>query len=117
MKKIILAIVMMAFLFIESGGSATPFIATAYCLRGKTASGHKVARGIAAADPHILPLGTTIQLEGGTYSGVYTVRDTGGNIKGKRLDLWVPTHNEARKFGQRLVKVTILVKGTKAKSL
>lgn len=84
------------------------FKATAYCLRGKTASGTGVRRGIVAADRRVLPLGTKISLRAGNYSGIYTVADTGGVIKGRILDIWVPSCAEAIRFGRRTVKVRVL---------
>ncbi|HEX8636451.1 MAG TPA: 3D domain-containing protein [Pyrinomonadaceae bacterium] len=81
------------------------FSATAYCLQGRTASGASTKRGIVAADPRILPLGTRINLNAGSYSGSYTVADTGGAIKGRKLDIWVANCSEARRFGRRTVTV------------
>ena len=81
------------------------FSATAYCLQGRTASGSGVRRGIVAADPRILPLGTRINLGAGSYSGSYLVADTGGAIKGRKLDIWVANCSEARRFGRRTVTV------------
>ena len=81
------------------------FSATAYCLSGKTAMGHRVRRGIIAADPRVLRLGSTITINAGAWSGTYLVSDTGGGIKGKRLDIWVPNCSEARRFGRRSVEV------------
>jgi len=84
------------------------FSATAYCLRGRTASGSGVRRGIVAADPRVLPLGTRIQVSAGAYSGTYVVADTGGAIKGRILDIWVPGCSEAMRFGRRKVSVAVL---------
>lgn len=81
------------------------FSATAYCLKGRTASGASVRRGIVAADPRILPLGTRINLNAGPYSGSYLVADTGGAIKGRKLDIWVANCSEARRFGRRNITV------------
>lgn len=81
------------------------FSATAYCLRGKTAMGHGVRRGIIAADPRVLKLGSTVTIDAGPWSGTYLVSDTGGRIKGRKLDIWVPSCSEARKFGRRSVTV------------
>lgn len=81
------------------------FSATAYCLKGKTASGSGVRRGIVAADPRVLPLGTRISLNAGAYTGSYVVADTGGAIKGKKLDIWISNCSEARRFGRRTVMV------------
>jgi 3D (Asp-Asp-Asp) domain-containing protein len=87
--------------------NARAFTATAYCLRGRTASGGSVRRGIVAADPRVLPLGTRISLNAGSYSGSYVVADTGGAVKGRKLDIWVPSCSEARRFGRRSVKVSV----------
>lgn len=87
--------------------NARAFTATAYCLKGRTASGSGVRRGIVAADPRVLPLGTRISLNAGSYSGSYVVADTGGAVKGKKLDIWVPSCSEARRFGRRSVKVSV----------
>src|SRR5215216_1026975 len=51
------------------------FTATAYCLKGRTALGHGVRRGIIAADPRVLKLGSRVNLGGGAYSGQYLVSD------------------------------------------
>ena len=87
------------------GASRGAFNATAYCLSGKTAMGHGVRRGIIAADPRVLKLGSRVTVSAGAWSGTYLVSDTGGGIKGKRLDIWVPSCSEARKFGRRSVQV------------
>ena len=94
----------------EAGSEARAFKATAYCLKGRTASGSGVRRGIVAADPRVLPLGTRIQLQAGSYSGTYTVADTGGVVKGRILDVWVPSCAEAKRFGRKNVKVSVLGK-------
>ena len=92
----------------KRSSAARAFKATAYCLRGRTASGGGVRRGIVAADPRVLPLGTRIQISGGGYSGIYTVTDTGGAIKGRILDIWVPSCSEAVRFGRRSISVSVL---------
>ncbi|MGI8470350.1 MAG: 3D domain-containing protein [Pyrinomonadaceae bacterium] len=89
---------------------AGAFRATAYCLKGRTAVGGGVRRGIVAADPRILPLGTRIFINAGSYSGSYIVADTGGAVRGKILDVWVPTCSEAIRFGRKNISVSILGK-------
>ncbi len=84
------------------------FTATAYTLRGRTASGRPVSRGLIAADPSILPLGSRVRLEAGSWSGEYVVADTGGAVRGHRIDIWTPTAREAMQFGRRMVKLTVL---------
>lgn len=84
------------------------YVATAYSLRGKTASGRMVAKGLIAADPRILPLGSRVRLEVPGYHGEYLVADTGGLIRGRRIDIWIPSTKEAMRFGRRTVKLTVL---------
>lgn len=84
------------------------YSATAYSLRGRTASGKPVSRGLIAADLSVLPLGTRVRVEAGSFSGEYVVADTGGSVKGHRIDIWTPTSREAMQFGRRAVKLTVL---------
>ena len=93
--------------------NARAFTATAYCLKGRTASGGSVRRGIVAADPRVLPLGTRISMSAGSYSGSYMVADTGGSVRGRKLDIWVPSCSEAIRFGRRTVTVAVVGKGKK----
>ena len=91
------------------------FEATAYTQRSATASGVKSQRGVVAADPRILPLGTKIQVSNaGRYSGIYVVADTGPRIQGRHIDLFIPNPQHAKKFGRKIVKVKVLRWGTSA---
>ncbi len=90
-----------------AGANRGSFVATAYCLRGRTASGSMVRNGIIAADPRVLRLGTKLNLGAGAYSGNYTVTDTGGKIKGKKIDIWMASCAEARRFGRRTVSINV----------
>ncbi len=87
---------------------AASYTATAYALRGRTASGAAVKRGIIAADPRVLPIGTKVRLSAGTWSGTYTVADTGGAVRGRKIDVWVPNNTEARRFGRRKIMLTVI---------
>ncbi len=100
----------------EMVAESRSFRATAYCLKGRTAIGGSVRRGIVAADPRILPLGTRIEIDAGSYSGTYTVADTGGAVRGRILDVWVPSCSEANRFGRKNVRVSVLKKKRKNKS-
>jgi len=90
---------------VNMGASRGSFSASAYCFSGRTATGQAVRRGLIAADPRVLKLGSTVYINAGQWSGTYTVSDTGGGIKGKRVDIWVPNCGEARRFGRRSVEV------------
>ena len=95
---------------------AVSYVATAYSLRGRTASGRPVAKGLIAADPRHLPLGTRVRLDAGSYSGEYLVADTGAMVRGKRIDIWTASSREAMRFGRRTVKLTVLSLGGKKRA-
>lgn len=84
------------------------FEATAYCDFGITYSGVLVQRGIVAADPKILPIGSVIEVRAGDYSGIYTVMDTGGVVKGEIIDIYMPDYEEAIQFGRQRVGVRVI---------
>jgi len=69
----------------------------------------EVTKGIVAADPNVLPLGTVIRLAslGHRYNGTYRVMDTGSRVRGRRLDLYLPDCAEAVRFGRRSGRVSI----------
>jgi len=87
------------------------FEATAYCDLGITFSGVYVQRGIVAADPRVLPIGSVIEVSAGDYSGIYTVMDTGGVIKGDIIDIFIPDYEEAVQFGRQRVRIRVIRKG------
>ena len=99
-------------LALATAAAAQTYTATAYCLRGRTASGEYVRQGIIAADPRVLPLGTVVTIQG---RGTYVVKDTGGAIKGSRIDIWMASCRDAIQFGRRKVRLTVDSKPTRRK--
>jgi 3D (Asp-Asp-Asp) domain-containing protein len=89
------------------------FVATAYCTGRVTRSGARVKKGMAAADPAVLPLGSVIRVDGQgrAYDGVYTVMDTGASVRGRELDLYLSNCREAVKFGRREMQVRVIRRG------
>ena len=82
-------------------GDPVPVELTAYCLKGLTRRDHYVREGIVASDPKVFPLGHYLEVYvGKTYYGRFLIDDTGGVIKGNKLDIWTPTCREARLFGR-----------------
>lgn len=77
---------------------------TAYCLRGRTATGTSVHYGTIAVDPRVIPLGSYGYVPG--YGEVHA-EDTGGAIKGKIIDLWFPSNGQCRSWGRRTVDIYI----------
>ena len=86
------------------------FTATAYCRGTITSAGIAPRRGVAAADPSQLPPGSIIDVDTGDamLGGLYTVLDTGPNMKGRRIDLFTRSCPDAVQFGRRAVRVTVL---------
>lgn len=91
---------------------STSFEATAYAIEGETASGTTTRKGIVAADPKVLPIGSRIRVQGaGKYDGEYTVADTGRTIKGREIDIYIANYGEAKQFGRKKVSVEVLERG------
>ncbi|MBQ7936067.1 MAG: 3D domain-containing protein, partial [Clostridia bacterium] len=84
--------------------------ATAYSAGGTTATGRPAQWGVVAVDPKVIPLGTTVYVEtsdGKYIYGTAVAADTGGAIKGNKIDICVNTRSEAYSFGRRTVNVYI----------
>jgi 3D (Asp-Asp-Asp) domain-containing protein len=95
-----------------TGREMQTFSATAYSIEGRTKSGVQTRRGIVAADPRVLPIGSRIRVhDAGEYSGEYVVHDTGPAVKGREIDIYVPSDAAAKRFGRRTVKVEVLSRG------
>lgn len=78
---------------------------------GITASGTRAKYGTVAVDPRVIPLGTRMYIESADGSFVYgycVAEDTGGAIKGNKVDLFFNSYNECMQFGRRNVNVYIL---------
>jgi 3D (Asp-Asp-Asp) domain-containing protein len=84
------------------------FEATAYCVTGITKSGAKVVPGHVAADPKVIPLGSMIYVDSPFMGGIYQVLDTGEMVKGKIIDIFIPSYERCVEFGRRGVKVQVL---------
>ena len=91
-------------------GARVSFSATAYCKGLVTSSGVAVQAGMMAADPAILPVGSVIDFDVNNpkYDGIYTILDTGPEIKGREVDLYMWSCYEALDFGRRPAHVTVL---------
>lgn len=75
----------------------------------KTHLGTQIRPGVIAVDPRIIPLGSKVMLKYPDGTKEYAVaEDTGGAIKGHRIDVARWTVNEAYKFGIKPVKVYVL---------
>lgn len=91
-------------------GTRLRFAATGYCKGTTTASGVNVRTGIAAADPDLLPVGSVIQVDrlGDRYNGIYTIMDTGPQVMGRHIDIYMWSCNEALALGRKSATITVL---------
>lgn len=87
-----------------SGGRQLTVSATCYVLKGITATGVPVGRGVVAVDPNVIPLGSKLYIPG---YGKGVAADVGGGIKGAIIDLWYPSYSECAKWGRRTVTITV----------
>nr|WP_308301798.1 ubiquitin-like domain-containing protein [Neobacillus cucumis] len=84
---------------------------TAYCngCSGRTATGLNIRANpnmkVIAVDPNVIPLGSKVYVEGYGYA---VAADTGGAIKGYIIDLLMPSHADAYRWGRKKVKITVL---------
>jgi len=96
-----------------SGRKSIHMIATGYSgsaaenggRSGRTATGLKIGHGVVAVDPRFIPLGTRLYIDGYGYA---VAADTGGAIRGNRIDLGHDTRSAANRVGRRKVVVHIV---------
>lgn len=96
------------------GGRTFTVTATAYTAQcsgctGVTATGINLNQNrnmkVIAVDPNVIPLGSKVHVEG---YGTAIAGDTGGAIRGNRIDVHVPTKSDATRWGRKQVQITVL---------
>ncbi|WKA58644.1 ubiquitin-like domain-containing protein [Planococcus shenhongbingii] len=89
--------------------SATAYTASCAGCSGITATGINLMANpglkVIAVDPNVIPLGSKVYVEGYGYA---VAGDTGGAIKGNKIDLFMANHSDAVAFGRQQLKVTVL---------
>ena len=85
---------------------------TAYCpcaeccgeyADGVTASGLPAGPGVVAVDPDVIPLGSTVVVDGQRYLAA----DTGSGVEGLHIDICMASHEETAAFGRRSAPVWV----------
>lgn len=88
---------------------ATAYTASCEGCSGITSTGINLKENpntkVISVDPSVIPLGSKVHVEG---YGEAIAGDTGGAIKGKKIDVFIPSKQDAINFGRKQVKVTIL---------
>lgn len=80
-----------------------------------TYTGTTVRVGTVAVDPRVIPYGTRMFIvasDGSYVYGIAEAEDCGGDIKGSRVDLYMPTYEDCIAFGRRACTVYLLGSGT-----
>jgi 3D (Asp-Asp-Asp) domain-containing protein len=95
---------------LKLASAALSMVATAYTAgcagcSGMTAIGRPAGHGIVAVDPRVIPLGTHMYIPG---YGPAIAGDTGGAIRGRRIDLGFNSNRQAFQFGRRSVTVYLI---------
>jgi LysM repeat protein len=91
---------------VVQSGATDLFRLTHYCLVGPMSSGRWVYMGAVAADQSVFPLGTRLRIDG---RGHFSVEDRFASAAGvKRLDVWVPSCEEAMRLGVEYRRVSVL---------
>ncbi|WP_445487087.1 LysM peptidoglycan-binding domain-containing protein [Niallia sp. 03133] len=89
--------------------SATAYTASCEGCSGVTATGINLKENpnekVISVDPSVIPLGTKVYVEG---YGTAVAGDTGGAIKGNKIDVFVPSLQEAKNWGRKTITVKIL---------
>lgn len=89
--------------------SATAYTASCHGCSGVTATGVDLNANpnakVIAVDPSVIPLGSKVYVEGYGYA---TAADTGGAIKGNKIDVFIPTQDAALNWGRKQVNIQIL---------
>lgn len=77
----------------------------------RTATGIRPYKGVVAVDPRVIPLGTKLYIEtsdGKYVYGTAVAADTGGAIKGNKIDIFLESYSECISFGRRTVNVYVI---------
>ncbi|MEK3952203.1 LysM peptidoglycan-binding and 3D domain-containing protein [Psychrobacillus sp. FSL K6-1464] len=89
--------------------TATAYTASCAGCSGITATGINLKANpnqkVISVDPTVIPLGSKVWVEG---YGEAIAGDTGGAIKGNKIDIFIPTKQEALNWGRKTVKVKVL---------
>jgi len=72
-----------------------------------TFSGLPVGWGVVAVDPEIIPLGSIVHFPGYFQGKKFVALDTGKDIQGNRVDIWLPSEDSACRWGIRRVGMVI----------
>ncbi|MEF9991557.1 MAG: 3D domain-containing protein [Romboutsia sp.] len=95
-------------LSINGNKKTVQVVATAYTGYSTTSTGQKPVWGTIAVDPRIIPYGTKVYIP--HFNQVFVANNTGGAIKGNKIDIFMNTRNECYNWGRKTIEIQILGK-------
>ena len=81
-------------------------VATAYTGYSTTSTGQKPVWGTIAVDPKVIPYGTKVYIP--QFGRTFIANNTGGAIKGNKIDIFMNTKKECYNWGRRTIEIQIL---------
>ena len=93
----------------NSGGNVArtiKVVATAYTGYSTTSTGQKPVWGTIAVDPRVIPYGTKVYIP--QFGRTFIANNTGGAIKGNKIDIFMNTRKECYNWGRRTIEIQIL---------
>ena len=81
-------------------------VATAYTGYSTTSTGQKPVWGTIAVDPKVIPYGTKVYIP--QFDRVFVANNTGGAIKGNKIDIFMNTKSECYNWGRRSIEIHVL---------
>lgn len=71
-----------------------------------TAIGTTPRVGVIAVDPRVIPLGTRVRIPA-MGNGIFVAEDTGGMIKGNKIDIYMSHGDQARQWGRKQIEIYV----------
>lgn len=81
-------------------------VATAYTGYSTTSTGQKPVWGTIAVDPKVIPYGTKVYIP--YFDRVFIANNTGGAIKGNKIDIYMNSKKECRNWGRKTIEIRII---------
>ena len=88
------------------GARTMKVVATAYTGYSTTSTGQKPVWGTIAVDPKVIPYGTKVYIP--QFGRTFIANNTGGAIKGNKIDIFMNTRKECYNWGRRTIEIQIL---------
>ena len=92
---------------VEKEVMATAYSPPLFPYKSPTRSGMPVGFGVVAVDPKVIPLGSAVFLPKMFPGQKFLALDTGAQIKGNHIDIWLPSRKQARQWGRRKVFIRV----------